>query len=101
MIVVRFFSDYMTRPIQFFGKIAKKIAGMGLTGIFILTRLNLFFNLPVSLNTLILLSAILLFANLQILFAGLLGKIMLRSYFEGQKRDCYVVEKIMNDGAHS
>jgi glycosyltransferase involved in cell wall biosynthesis/Tfp pilus assembly protein PilF len=101
LIVVRFFSDYMTRPIQFFGKIAKKLAGLGLTGIFILTCLNLFANLPVSLNTLILLTAILLFSSLQILFAGLLGEIMIRSYFEGQKKDYYVVEKIINDGVHS
>ncbi len=101
LIVVRFFSDYMTRPIQFFGKIAKKLVGLGLIGIFILTCLNLFANLPVSLNTLILLTAMLLFASLQILFAGLLGEIMIRSYFEGQKKDYYVVEKIINDGVHS
>ena len=101
LIVVRFFSDYMTRPIQFFGKIAKKLVGLGLIGIFILTCLNLFANLPVSLNTLILLTAMLLFASLQILFAGLLGEIMIRSYFEGQKKDYYVVEKIINDRVHS
>jgi hypothetical protein len=32
---------------------------------------------------------------------GLLGEIMMRSYFEGQKKDYYVVENIINDGVHT
>ena len=32
---------------------------------------------------------------------GLLGEIMMRSYFEGQKKDYYVVENIVNDRAES
>lgn len=67
----------------------------------VLSCLSLFADLPVSLNTLIILTAILLFGSLQILFAGLLGEIMIRSYFEGQKKDYYVVERIINDGVHS
>lgn len=98
LIVVRFFSDYMTRPIQFFGKIAKKLTGFGLIAVFLLACLSFFANLPVSLNTLILLTAILMFTSLQILFAGLLGEIMMRSYFEGQEKDYYVVESILNGG---
>ncbi len=98
LIVVRFFSDYMTRPIQFFGKIAKKLVGAGMAVILLLFCLNIFADIPVSVDTLILLFAMLLFAGLQILFAGLLGEIMMRSYFEGQKKDYYVVEKIINDG---
>jgi glycosyltransferase involved in cell wall biosynthesis/Tfp pilus assembly protein PilF len=101
LIVIRFFSDYTTTPIQFFGKIAGKLAGLGLVIILILASLSLFTNIPVSLNTLILLSGILLLAFLQIIFMGLLGEIMMRSYFEGQKKDYYVVEKIINDGVHT
>ena len=100
-IVVRFFSDYKTTPIQFFGKIAKKVATFGIFTIFVLSCLGIFTNLPISLNTLILLSGILLLAVLQIAFMGLLGEIMMRSYFEGQKKDYYVVENIINDGVHT
>lgn len=98
LIVVRFFSDYMTRPIQFFGKIAKKLAAGGLLSIICLGCLDAVFHLSISLNTLIILVAILLFASLQILFIGLLGEILIRSYFEGQKKDYYVVEKIIKGG---
>lgn len=98
LIVVRFFSDYMTTPIQFFGKISKKIAGLGMIVIFVLSCLGLFTNIPISLNTIILLFGILLLTVLQIAFMGLLGEIMMRSYFEGQKKDYYVVENVINDG---
>lgn len=101
LIVIRFFSDYMTTPIQFFGKIVKQIAGLGMIVIFVLACLGLFTNIPVSLNTIILLFGILLLTVLQIAFIGLLGEIMMRSYFEGQKKDYYVVENIINDGVQS
>lgn len=97
LIVVRFFSDYMTRPIQFFGKIAKKLLGWGLITIVMLALLGLFSALQVSFSVLVLLTALLLFATLQILSMGLLGEIMIRSYFETQNKDYYVVERILND----
>lgn len=98
LIVVRFFSDYMTRPIQFFGKIAKKLTGWGMILIVILSACGLTHLLPVSLNTILLLTALLLFSSLQILTLGLIGEIMIRFYFEGQHKDYYVVERILNDG---
>ncbi|GAX60369.1 glycosyl transferase, family 2 [Candidatus Scalindua japonica] len=97
LIVIRFFSDYLTTPIQFFGKIAAKIAGMGLIVVLVLSCLALFTTLSVSFNTIILLSGILLLTVLQIAFMGLLGEIIMRSYFEGQNKDYYVVKNITND----
>lgn len=96
LIVVRFFSDYLTRPIQFFGRIAKLIALYGTAIIVSLSGLSLTSYLSVSLNTIILLIAVLMFAILQIISIGLLGEIMIRSYFEGQGKDSYIVEKILN-----
>jgi glycosyltransferase involved in cell wall biosynthesis/thioredoxin-like negative regulator of GroEL len=98
LIVVRFFSDYMTRPIQFFGKIGKKLTGWGMIAISFLIGLAIFTPVNVSINTILILAALLLFAVLQIVSMGLLGEIMIRSYFENQNKDYYVVEKIINDG---
>jgi glycosyltransferase involved in cell wall biosynthesis/Tfp pilus assembly protein PilF len=98
LIVVRFFSDYMTRPIQFFGKIAKKIAGWSMLFISLLIGLALFTPINISINTILILTALLTFAVLQITSMGLLGEIMMRSYFENQNKDYYVVEKIINGG---
>ncbi len=100
LIVIRFFSDPTTTPIQFFGKIAKKIAGLGVIVIIGLLCLALFHNSAISMNTIVLSSGILLLAVLQIAFMGLLGEIMMRTYFEGQKKDYYTVERIINDENH-
>lgn len=97
LIVVRFFSDYMTRPIQFFGKIAKKMSGWGALVILALAALGFFHVLPVSLNTVLLLAALLFFSALQMLTMGLIGELMIRFYFEVQHKDYYVVESILND----
>jgi len=97
LIVVRFFSDYMTRPIQFFGKIAKKITGYGFLIIAALSTCGLFHLLPISLNTVLILIALLLFSSLQLLTMGLIGEILIRFYFEMQHKDSYVVERILND----
>jgi glycosyltransferase involved in cell wall biosynthesis/Tfp pilus assembly protein PilF len=97
LIVVRFFSDYMTRPIQFFGKIARKMAGYGIMVILLFACLGFFKVLPVSLNTILILTALLLFSSMQLLTMGLIGELMIRFYFEVQHKDYYVVESILND----
>jgi len=101
LIVVRFFSDYMTRPIQFFGKIAKNLLGMGMVTILFLALMSLLTPVKISLSVIILLTALLFFATLQIISMGLLGEIMIRSYFETQNKDYYVVEHVLNDGETS
>lgn len=97
LIVVRFFADYMTRPIQFFGKIAKKLLGAGLAFIIILSLVGMLTSINITANFLILIFALLMFAVIQIITMGLLGEIMVRSYFETQHKDYYIVEKIINE----
>jgi glycosyltransferase involved in cell wall biosynthesis/Flp pilus assembly protein TadD len=92
-IVVRFFSDYMTRPIQFFGKIVKTLFLWGSLLFFILSFISVFTIL--SFNTIIILYGILIMLCTQILFMGLLGEILMRVYFEGQNKDYYIVERIL------
>jgi glycosyltransferase involved in cell wall biosynthesis/Flp pilus assembly protein TadD len=95
-IVVRFFSDYMTRPIQFFGKIVKNIFIWGTASFFLFSVASIFLAF-LSFNTLLILYAIMLMLCTQILFMGLLGEILMRVYFEGQKKDYYIVEHIYSE----
>lgn len=97
LLVVRFFSDYMTRPIQFFGKIARKLSFIGLIALLFLTGLDLFTPLEISAGEMLIMLSILMVAILQIITMGLLGEIMVRSYFEIQKKDSYIVESIINE----
>jgi len=91
-LVIRFFSDYMTRPIQFFGKIVKKIFLWG-TALFISLSIASIFT-TLSFNTLIILYAIMLTLCTQVLFIGLIGELVIRVYFEVQNKDYYIVEAI-------
>ena len=94
LLVVRFFSDYMTRPIQFFGKIAKKILFTGTGILFAAGLVKGFYALPFSWDTLLILFGILCVSSFQIVIMGLLGEMIIRHYFEGQKKDYYIVENI-------
>jgi glycosyltransferase involved in cell wall biosynthesis len=96
LIVVRFFADYLTRPIQFFGRIAKIITINGSLAIIALSIFSFLDYIPVSLNTILILTAILLFAIIQFISLGLLGEIIMRSFFEGHGKNIYVVEKIIS-----
>ena len=59
LLVVRFFSDYLTRPIQFFGKIAKNIFGFGSLGLATLTILKYIYpQIPLSYGTFLILFGI-------------------------------------------
>ena len=98
LLVVRFFSDYMTRPIQFFGRIAKNLVWWGVIAMAILGALTAVFHLPLSLDTFIILLMFLAFISVQIVLVGLLGEILIRSYFETQGKDNFVIEKIINRG---
>lgn len=97
LVVVRFFSDYMTRPIQFFGKIAKIALQFGLVILFLLGVLSWTNILPLQPDTFLILSSLLLLGCLQILVMGLTGELLIRSYFEIQNKDHYVVECILNE----
>ncbi|MCD4651681.1 MAG: glycosyltransferase, partial [Candidatus Cloacimonetes bacterium] len=74
LLVVRFFSDYMTRPIQFFGKLAKKLFGWGTLAIILLTVLRIIFPMPISYDTMLILFGILSVSCFQIVLLGLLGE---------------------------
>lgn len=95
LVVVRFFSDYMTRPIQFFGKIARTATGLGLAGIAALWAARDLGGLPVSYDTLFILLALVLISGLQVVILGLTGELLIRSYFEGQDKDHYVVKRVL------
>lgn len=95
LIVVRFFADYVTRPIQFFGKIALLTTGAGLGVTLLLAGLKALFTLPISWGILLVLAALSAVSGLHIVFMGLIGELLVRSYFEGQHKDQYVVRRVI------
>lgn len=97
LVVVRFFADYMTRPIQFFGKIAKAALQCGLGVLAVLGALTWFDVIPLQVDTFFILGSLLCLGCVQILVMGLTGELLIRSYFEMQDKTHYVVECILNE----
>jgi len=98
LLVVRFFSDSLTRPIQFFGKMGRLLFLYG-AGILVAAGvLKAFATMPWSYDTLVLLFGMLSIASFLVVIMGLLGEIMMRIYFESQKKDYFIVEKVLRKG---
>lgn len=95
LVVVRFFSDYGTRPIQFFGRCAKLLVKLGLVGMGLLWAAKAFFGLPLSYSSMAILLGLVLFSGLQMVFIGLLGEITMRTYYESQSKETYYIRDIL------
>jgi glycosyltransferase involved in cell wall biosynthesis len=91
LLAVKFLLDYATRPIQIFGLLGMLCfsAGSAIGGYLTVTRL--FFDQPLADRPLLLLSILLVVAGLQLVIMGLLGELVVRTYYEAQDKSIYVV----------
>ena len=94
-IIVRFFSDYMTKPIQFFGKIAIFCTSFGLVLSFFLLIGLLYFKWNININSFLIIFLSTIVLSVQCITIGLLGEIHIRNYFEFLNKDPYVVREII------
>ena len=93
--IVRFFADYMTKPIQFFGKIAVFFIFTGILLCLGLLSGMLVFGWSINMNTFLL---VILFSSLlafQGVALGLIAEIHVRTYFELQDKDPYVIGRVI------
>jgi glycosyltransferase involved in cell wall biosynthesis len=95
-VTVRFFSDYMTHPIQFFGKIAMGLVSLGIFSSAFIGTLGYLLGWHIDLNTLVIMNLVTVIMGTQFIFLGLLGEIQMRAYFESQDKDPYYIREIIN-----
>ena len=95
LIVVRFFSDYGTRPIQFFGRCAKLLTKIGTVGALLVVLAKQVVDIPISYSALAVLFGFILLSSLQLIFTGLLGEISMRTYYESQDKETYCIREIL------
>ena len=94
IVTIKFLLNYMNRPMQFFGRIG---LCSGLTGFLILGCLfveKLWGNPMLSHGPLLLAGALLILAGVMLFSTGLLGEMIMRTYFESQGRRIYAVREI-------
>ena len=98
LITVKFLHTYLTRPMHVLGTAG--LLSMGLGGVSLLATMAMkyFLNPPVFMtgNPLLLLSVTLELVGVQFISMGLLGEVLIRTYFESQGKSAYTVKATLN-----
>ena len=95
LITLKFLLSYLTRPMHFFGKFG--LIGTGLGGSilsFLLVKKLLGYEIVVEHGPLMVAGALLFLSGLSMFTTGLLGEVLMRTYFESQGRRIYAVREI-------
>ncbi len=101
LITVKFLGSFSTKPIYIFGGLglASAFAAV-LSGLAVLYQ-KLFSGLAMNRNPLLVLTAMLITATIQLILMGLLAELLVRTYHESQNRSTYVIREIIESGDKS
>ncbi|MEX2302903.1 MAG: glycosyltransferase family 2 protein [Bryobacterales bacterium] len=96
ILTIRFLVKYLTRPMHFFGSIG---LACGTTGGLILAGLVVQklrgIHVMVEHGPLLIAGAVLALTGLQMFCTGLIGEVLMRTYFESQRRPIYAVREVL------
>src|SRR5271155_4372722 len=97
LITIRFLLKYLSRPLHFFGTVGMLsiLAGFGVSGWLILQKLLHHTDVMTAHGPLMIFSAVLLLAGLNMLAVGLLGEMQVRHYHEPAQRAPYSVDRVL------
>jgi len=97
ILTIRFLLHYFTRPMHFFGKLGMvgTAAGSVMLAYLALRKLT-GHEILVEHGPMMLASALLLISGLLMFSTGLLGEVLMRTYFESQGRRIYAVREILS-----
>lgn len=99
LVTVRFLLSYGTRPMQIFGLLGLLAGGLGmLIGVY-LTWIKLAYGAAIADRPLLLLAVLLIVLGVQFISLGLIGELVVRTYYEAQAKPIYVVREEINGNA--
>lgn len=94
LIVVKFLSTYMNRPMHFFGGAGIILGFLGGLALVWALVLKFFFATSMIQTPLPIFSALLIIVGVQCLLIGILGEMMMRTYYEARDRTPYSIKKV-------
>lgn len=98
LITVRFLLGYATRPLHVFGGFGLATAALGvLLGLY-LTFVKLALGQDIGNRPLLTLAVLLVIVGVQFIGMGLLGELVVRTYYESQGKSIYVVREVLDGG---
>ncbi len=96
LLTVKFLTNFLTKPMHFFGKIGYWSLFLGFLSGLLAAVLRLFFSISFILTPLPLLTVFLILVGLQFILMGLLAEIIIRIYYEPEKKFIYSVREKIN-----
>jgi glycosyltransferase involved in cell wall biosynthesis len=97
LIMVRFLLSYSTRPIQIFGSLGLLSVLVGAVLGAYLSFVKLALGQSIGSRPLLLLAVLLILAGVQLISMGLLGELVVRTYYEAQGKRIYAVRELLGD----
>lgn len=97
IVTIRFLLKYFTRPMHFFGSIGLvgTVLGGLMLGYCLLVKLFWQLDIFAEHGPMMIAGALLLLAGLMMFSTGLIGELLIRTYFESQGRRIYAVREIL------
>jgi hypothetical protein len=100
LLTVRFLLRYLTRPLHFFGSLGLTLLGSGaVILVFNLVEKLRGVDILVAHGPLLILGSVAFLAGVQLVSTGLIGEILVRTYFESQDRRIYSVKRVISRAA--
>src|SRR3984957_2245752 len=95
ILTIKFLLKYFTRPMHFFGRLGLAALTIGVTILGAVSLPKLWGEaIMVNHGPLVILGALLLLSGLMMFSTGLLGEVLMRTYFESQGRRIYAVREV-------
>ncbi|RLF49073.1 MAG: glycosyltransferase [Thermoplasmata archaeon] len=95
LVNFKFWADYSTRPLHFFGGIGSALLASGFFIDLYLVLLKIFYGETLSNRPLLLLGILLMILGLQIVFFGFLAEIMIRQYYTSSNKKMYNIKEML------
>lgn len=97
LLLIKFLDKYMDRPIHFFGGLGFILSFLGVLAGAIAIVLR-FFGLHLVQTPLPVLAALFLIMGVNLIMMGIIGEMLMRTYYETQKKKPYVIKESINLG---
>lgn len=95
LIAVKFLLGYSTKPMQIFGLFGIISFILGLIISIYLSWTKIFLGHPLSDRPMLLMAALLIIFGVQLCSIGLIGEIVVRSYYESNEKPIYMIKEII------
>jgi glycosyltransferase involved in cell wall biosynthesis len=96
LLTIKFFSGYLTRPMHFMGGVGIFFFLMSFISLMVTVLMKMYSGQWMTGNPFLYLSVALGLVGTQMLSMGLLGEVMMRTYYESQDKRPYVVRESLN-----